>query len=96
MTLSFHHSNTSSVSRTFTLQDAIDFIVFLVKATAEMLRFSDGTIASPGAFPTVGGPIDIAVLQPNGITWVQTKSLVGERPSPLSAPHRSEMASCLD
>lgn len=70
----------------FTLQDAIDFVVFLVKATAEMLRFSDGTAASPGTFPTVGGPIDIAVVQPIGITWVQKKALVGERPSPAVGP----------
>jgi hypothetical protein len=66
----------------FTLQDAIDFVVFLIKATAEMMRFSDGTFSSPGSFPSVGGPIDIAVVQPTGITWVQKKTLVGERPSP--------------
>jgi len=62
-----------------TLQDAIDFVVFLIRATIDMQRFSDGTLVAPGALPGVGRPIDIAVVTPYVFRWVQKKRLEGER-----------------
>lgn len=62
-----------------TLQDAIDFVVFLIRATIDMQRFSDGTADTPGSLPGVGGPIDIAVITPYAFQWVQRKRLQGER-----------------
>ena len=49
------------------IQDAIDLAQFLVKTTIEFVRFI------PGA-PTVGGPIDIAVISKHeGFKWIQRK-----------------------
>ena len=56
-----------------TLQDAIDFAVFIVRATIETQRFNQSSIQG------VGGAIDIAVITPNGFRWIQYKRLHGER-----------------
>jgi hypothetical protein len=52
----------------FTLQDAIDFAVFAVRSTIEAIRF----LPRP---KTVGGPIDVLVIRPDGTAWVQRKEL---------------------
>jgi 20S proteasome alpha/beta subunit len=62
-----------------TLQDAIDFAIFLIRTTIDMQRFSDGIALDPGDIPGTGGPIDIAIIRPNeGFAWVQRKELRGE------------------
>jgi len=69
---------------TMTLQDAIDFAIFLIKTTIDMQRFSDGIMLDPGDIPGTGGPIDIAVIRPNKcFKWVQRKELRGETVSKL-------------
>jgi hypothetical protein len=52
----------------FTLQDAIDFCVFAVRTTIEIIRFQ----ARP---KTVGGPVDVLVIKPDEAFWVQRKDL---------------------
>jgi hypothetical protein len=54
------------------LQDAIDYAVHLIRATIDTLRFEP-------RFPSVGGPIDVLVVKPDGMQWVQRKELRGER-----------------
>lgn len=56
-----------------TLQDAIDFAVFIVRATIEFQRFDQSS--SQG----VGGAIDIAVITTVGFQWIQRKELHGEK-----------------
>jgi len=55
-----------------TLQDAIDYAVFIVRATIEAQRFNQGSIQG------VGGAIDIAVVTADGFRWIQRKRLHGE------------------
>lgn len=55
----------------FTLQDAIDFAIYAVDVTIESLRFQ----MRP---KTVGGPIDVLVIKPDGAFWVQKKDLAGQ------------------
>jgi hypothetical protein len=52
----------------FTLQDAIDFAVFAVRSTIDAIRLQ------PRA-KTVGGPIDVLVIRPDGARWIQRKEL---------------------
>jgi hypothetical protein len=52
----------------FTLQDAIDFAVFAVRSTIDAIRFQPRP-------KTVGGPIDVLVIKPDGAYWVQRKEL---------------------
>lgn len=52
----------------FTLQDGIDFCVFAIRATIESLRFQ-------ARAKTVGGPVDVLVIKPDGAFWVQRKTL---------------------
>jgi len=56
----------------FTLQDAIDFALFALRATIDAIRFQ------PRA-KTVGGPIDVLVIKPTEAAWIQRKVLQGER-----------------
>jgi len=51
-----------------TLQDGIDFANYAIKTTIDTMRFQ---VASK----TVGGPIDILVIKPNGAEWIQRKEL---------------------
>lgn len=51
-----------------TLQDGIDFAEYAIQTTIDTLRFQ---IASK----TVGGPIDILVIKPNGAKWIARKEL---------------------
>jgi len=52
----------------FTLQDAIDFAIFAIGSTINAMRFQPRP-------KTVGGPIDVLVVKPNGAFWVQRKEL---------------------
>jgi len=66
--------------QTMPLQDAVDLVVFLLHATIEFQRLSDGLVGDPGQFPTCGGAIDVAVLTlADGFQWLQHKRL-GVRP----------------
>ncbi len=56
----------------FTLQDAIDFALFALRATIDAIRFQPRP-------KTVGGPIDVLVIKPTEATWIQRKALQGER-----------------
>lgn len=56
----------------FTLQDAIDFAIFAVRSTSDAIRFQTRA-------KTVGGPIDVLIIKPEGASWVQRKKLHGER-----------------
>lgn len=59
-----------------TLQDAIDLANFLVHTTIQMQRFSDGIRMSPGMSANCGGPIDVAVIEPEGgFAWMHHKAL---------------------
>ena len=52
------------------LQDAVDYAVHLIRTTIETMRFEP-------RFPSVGGPIDILVIRPDGMQWVRRKELSG-------------------
>jgi hypothetical protein len=52
------------------LQDAVDYAVHLIRATIDTMRFEP-------RFPSVGGPIDVLVVTPEGERWVQRKELRG-------------------
>jgi len=61
---------------TMTLQDAIDFVTGMIQITIIIQRFADGIQMQPGGVPGVGGPIDIAVIQPGGpVRWIARKAL---------------------
>ena len=53
------------------LQDAVDYAVHLIRTTIDTMRFEP-------RFPSVGGPIDVLVVTPGGMRWVQRKELRGE------------------
>ena len=59
-----------------TLQDGIDFAVFIIRATIEAQRFNQASVQG------VGGAIDIAVITPDGFKWIQHKQLHGEGAAP--------------
>lgn len=50
------------------LQDAIDFTVYAIKTTIDTMRFQ----ARP---KTVGGPIDVLLITPEGARWIKRKEL---------------------
>src|SRR3990172_543892 len=53
------------------LQDAVDYAVHLIRTTIDTMRFEP-------RFPSVGGPIDVLVVTPDGMRWVQRKELRGD------------------
>ncbi len=55
----------------FTLQDAIDFVLHAIRTTTAMMRFQNRP-------KTVGGPVDVLVVKPDGAFWIQRKRLHGE------------------
>lgn len=58
----------------FQAQDAIDFVRFCVDVEAACQRFA--TTASPSSpAQTVGGPVDIALLDATGVTWIARREL---------------------
>lgn len=54
--------------RYFTLQDAIDYAVYAIQTTIDSIRFMTRS-------KTVGGPIDVLTIKPNGAEWIQRKGL---------------------
>ena len=52
----------------FTLQDAVDFSTYSIRTTIDSMRFQ----VRP---KTVGGPIDVLVIEPSRAYWVQRKAL---------------------
>jgi hypothetical protein len=52
----------------FTLQDAIDFAVYAVRATSDTMHFQL-------RYKTVGGPIDVLIVKPDGAEWLHRKGL---------------------
>lgn len=59
-----------------TLQDAVDLATFLVHTTIQMQRFSDGIRMAPGISANCGGPIDVAIVEPeHGFQWLRHKTL---------------------
>lgn len=60
------------------LQDAIDYAIHLIRTTIETLRFEP-------RYPSVGGPIDVLVVTPGGMEWVQCKELTGEDQAIISS-----------
>jgi len=52
----------------FTLQDAVDFSIYAIRTTIDTMRFQ----VRP---KTVGGPIDVLVIEPSRAYWVQHKAL---------------------
>ena len=66
-----------------TLQDAIDFVRFLIRTTIDMQRFSDGIRANPrgGGVPSCGGPTKIAAVKRTGVQLVASTPLSAKRPS---------------
>jgi hypothetical protein len=75
---------------TITLQDAVDFCALMTRTTANIQRFSDGTLLAPGGIPGVGGEIDIAVITPEGgFQWLKQKLLrwEGEELQSPSSPN---------
>lgn len=55
---------------TMTPQDAVDFVIYLIRTTIETMRFQ----ARP---KTVGGPIDVLLFTPEESRWIQEKSIIG-------------------
>jgi hypothetical protein len=61
---------------TVTLQDAIDFAVSMIQMTATIQKFTAGTVLHPGSVAGVGGPIDVAVVEPGAtVDWIRRKEL---------------------
>ena len=55
-----------------TLQDAIDYAIFLIRTTIDYQRFAT-------MVPTVGGDIDVAIITHHGgFQWIQEKKYRGE------------------
>lgn len=54
-----------------TLQDAIDFSIYAIRTTIDTMRFQ----ARP---KNVGGPIDVLLLTPEEVKWIQRKELHGK------------------
>lgn len=52
----------------FTLQDAVDFARFAIQVTEDTLRFQS-------RIKTVGGPINILVIKPEGARWIAKTEL---------------------
>lgn len=52
------------------VQDAVDYSLHLIRTTIDTMRFEP-------RFPSVGGPIDVLVVTPDGVRWVQRKELTG-------------------
>lgn len=53
------------------LQDAVDYSIYLIRTTIETLRFEP-------RYPSVGGFIDVLVVTPDEMRFVQRKELRGE------------------
>ncbi|MCD7781479.1 MAG: hypothetical protein LUG89_02110 [Methanosphaera sp.] len=58
-----------------TLQDAIDLSVFLIKITSQIKKFSNGINMDMGDLQGVGGSVDVLVIKPDEIQWINKKQL---------------------
>ncbi len=54
-----------------TPQDAVDFAIYLIRTTIETMRFQ----ARP---KSVGGPIDVLLITPEEVKWIQKKNIHGK------------------
>lgn len=62
------HQYYSLASQFWTLQDAIEVSEFVISATISSMKFQKRA-------KTVGGPVDILVIKPEGAHWIQRKEL---------------------
>ena len=62
------HSKNEILWQYFTLQDAIDFARYAVQVTIDTMRFQE-------TVKTVGGPVDVLVIRPDGGRWISRKEL---------------------
>lgn len=60
------------------LQDGIDLALALVQITADMQRFSFGTLSAPGAIPGIGGAVDVLVIDPFKLSWIKHSALTAK------------------
>ncbi|MBI2691985.1 MAG: hypothetical protein HYX29_08595 [Solirubrobacterales bacterium] len=58
-----------------TIQDAVDYCTFLLQATIDMQRFSDGTAGDPGLVPGCGGPLQLLSIERKGPIWIKSLSV---------------------
>jgi hypothetical protein len=60
----------------FALQDGIDWATYAVRTTIDTQRFTNGTVASPGASITCGGEFEVAIVTPSGgVNWIRRMTL---------------------
>lgn len=62
------HAKNDILWQYFTLQDAIDFARYAVQVTIDTMRFQK-------TVKTVGGPVDVLVIRPEGGKWISRKEL---------------------
>jgi hypothetical protein len=58
-----------------TVEDAIDYLSFLIRTTIDMQRFSDGTGRAPGLVPGCGGPLQVLVVERSTTRWATKPEL---------------------
>ena len=64
-----------------TLQDAIEMSKLLIKTSIAIQKFSSGPVAQPLDIQGVGGPVDVAIIDPiEGFGWFQNKEIKVIRP----------------
>lgn len=63
-----HHPELEIAWNLMTLQDGIDFAEYAIKTTIDTMRFQM-------APKTVGSPIDILIIKPDGAKWIKHKEL---------------------
>jgi len=61
-------SDSAPIFDAMPLQDAVDYALFLMRTTVEAMRFEP-------RFPSVGGPLDVLVITPKAMKFVQCKTL---------------------
>lgn len=60
------------------LEDAIRLAILAIRTSIEWSEFIKGDQTERELFhPTVGGPIDVAVVTPEGTRWIERKSVLG-------------------
>jgi len=60
------------------IEDAIRLATLAARTAIEWSEFIKGDQKEPEHFhPTVGGPIDVAVVTPEGTKWIERKSVIG-------------------
>jgi Proteasome subunit len=61
------------------LADAVELATTTIKTSIEWSRLVKGTLTEPEKFhPTIGGPIDAAVVTPHGVRWIARKKIITE------------------